>query len=921
MNRQTTCPEPTALRALLNNDPDADVAALERHIETCADCQAILDQFTDASDLIAPVDDSSNVPAAVVRQLHDTPWHAQSTAEIRPPVAQRVSGSVQVKGFSQMEHVASGATGALYRATDDQLQRTVALKILHPHVAVSDAARARVHREARALAAIHHPHVVTVYASGDADDQRPYIAMEYVAGQTLSQLVESDGPISAVRAAKLIEQTARGLAATHHAGLIHRDIKSSNLLVTSDGTAEQIRIIDFGLVQEDEQNTRLTQDGMLAGTPAYMSPEQITSPTAVDARTDVYSLGIVLYELLTGAVPFRGTVRMALQQVLHSSPQSLRELNDAVPADLQTICLKAIEKEPSRRYASATEMADDLQRWLHHKPIIARPVSTMEKTWRWCRRNPRMATLIALVAFALTSTVVVSAASAYRVAVAGNEVREADEATRRHAEALVRQRDAAMETVRRLVFEVTALLQQPDTPLSEVEATILQIALEGLDRVGQTAEDSGEVDYNTAHALQQLGDALYQADELDSAEAQLQRGLRLVQQMEQRGEDTGVTSELKIGLHSSLAGIDQDRRQPRQERAHYEQALAVARQWHTQQPDNPAARFSLAMTGNMLAEAWLTTDQPDLAAPLFEQSRRLLQDLPDDPAVLVEREAATVGLESHDELAPSIRQCQRRLQNELRTAQRQYDQLLQEDAAVSSRDDTTVPSTGLVDVTTARTTLFQAQLIMADWHIVFGDSQRAITLLTSAAALISDTPLNTRHRQLMIDRRKADAYFTGDFSMKKARREYEKALLADAQRANEQRATSDTAINSQPTNQLLQEQARCHLAICEIYTLQGEHDRGEPSLDKAKALLQQVAHRPLIVREQLKATLESAWIAWGQDRNADANSQLQAARQLWNSDAAESLARTEDPFTQAWREQILADFEELTTSLAAETHP
>ncbi|MCR9198980.1 MAG: serine/threonine protein kinase [Planctomycetaceae bacterium] len=917
MNRPTSCPEPAALRALLNDAPGADVATLERHIETCASCQTALDQLTDASDLIAPVDDSSDVPAAVVRQLHETPWRAESTAEIQKPAIQRPSASVRVEGFSQIEHVASGATGALYRATDDQLQRIVALKVLHAHVADSDAARARVHREARALAAIHHPHVVTVYASGEADDQRPYIAMEYVAGETLSQLMESHGPISATRAAKLIEQTARGLAATHQAGLIHRDIKSSNLLVTSDGTAEQMRIIDFGLVQEDEQNTRLTQDGMLAGTPAYMSPEQITSPRAVDARSDIYSLGIVLYELLTGSVPYRGTVRMALQQVLHAAPQSLRELNDAVPADLQTICLKAIEKEPSRRYASATEMADDLQRWLHHKPIIARPVSTVEKTWRWCRRNPRITILLALVAFALTSTAVVSAASAYRVAVAGNEVREADEVARRHADALVAQRDAAMETVRRLVFDVTPLLQQPDTPLSEVEATILQIALEGLDRVGQTAEDSGEVDYNTAHALQQLGDALYQADELDSAETQLQRGLRLVQQMEQRGEDIDVTSELKISLHTSLAGIDWDRRQSHQERAHYKQALEVARQWYTRQPDSHSACFSLAMVGNMLAESWLTTDEPDLAVPLFEQSRHLLQDLPDDPAVLVEREAATVGLESHNDLDPSIRQCQRRLQNELRTAQRQYDQPGRGDTSKISGDDATVEPAELADVTAARTALFEAQLNMADWHIVFGDSQRAITLLTSTAAFISETPLETRLHHLMIDRRKAEAYFTGDFTMKKARREYEKSLQADAQRGSD----SDSATDSRTIDRLLQEQARCHLAICEIHTLQGEHDRAAPSLQKAQALLQQVSQPPLIVRERLKATLESAWIAWGQDRDAAATAQLQTARLLWNSDAVQDLARTDDPFAQAWREQILADFEELTTSLTAKTRP
>jgi hypothetical protein len=294
--------------------------------------------------------------------------------------------------------------GVVYRAYDDALQRTVAVKRLLPDLAADEGARARFVHEAQAAARVQHDHIVGVYAVVQPAEGVPYLVMEYVAGQTLAEIIRSHRQVPAQEAAQLIAQAAVGLSAAHAAGLVHRDIKPSNIIL--DPFTGRAKIMDFGLARLTERPSGLTEPGALAGTPSYMSPEQVGG-LELDGRTDVYSLGVTLYEALTGETPFRGALHMVLRQIAAEEPRAPRQLNDTVPRDLETICLKAMAKEPARRYASAAALADDLRRWHRGEPIQARPAGGAEKVWRWCRRKPREAGLIGAVCILLLVAIVV----------------------------------------------------------------------------------------------------------------------------------------------------------------------------------------------------------------------------------------------------------------------------------------------------------------------------------------------------------------------------------------------------------------------------------------------------------------------------------------------------------------------------------
>lgn len=280
-----------------------------------------------------------------------------------------------------------GSFGKVYRGWDPQLRRPVAIKVPRMGAVLTTTETERFQREARCAAGLQHPHIVTLYDLGYATETL-FLVYELVEGESLAQVLQRER-LPLRTAAELVALLASAVQAAHTQGVIHRDLKPANVLLAK-GDYRTAKITDFGLARRLDEAATQSHAGQLLGTPAYMAPEQVLGRPA-DQRTDVYALGVMLYELLTGEVPFRGEAIMVLRQVREDEPTPPKRLQSAIPLDLNTICLKCLHKDPVQRYPSMAELANDLQRWLAGQPILARPVGPLGRWRRWAKREPQLA--------------------------------------------------------------------------------------------------------------------------------------------------------------------------------------------------------------------------------------------------------------------------------------------------------------------------------------------------------------------------------------------------------------------------------------------------------------------------------------------------------------------------------------------------
>ena len=318
--------------------------------------------------------------------------------------------------YELLEEIARGGMGIIYKARQKSLGRIVAVKMLLFGEQSGKELAQRFRAEAAAAASLQHPNIVAIHEVS-AHEGQPFFAMEFIDGQSLARLNAECEVRNAEwlrRAARYVKIVAEAIHYAHERGILHRDLKPSNVLIDP---FDQPRVTDFGLAKRLHHDSELTLSGQVLGSPNYMPPEQAAAKRGqVGRRSDVYSLGAILYHLLTGRPPFVGeTLTDTLHEVLNTEPVSPRLLNPSVPRDLETLCLKCLEKEPARRYQTAQTLAEDLDRFLRDEPIQARPVGQAEKAWRWCRRKPLVASLGGATLVLLLAVTIGSPIAIYRI--------------------------------------------------------------------------------------------------------------------------------------------------------------------------------------------------------------------------------------------------------------------------------------------------------------------------------------------------------------------------------------------------------------------------------------------------------------------------------------------------------------------------
>ena len=386
-NSNNGCPHDQILKQSLV-DADSTSGELIAHIEICLACQNRLESMTTGNSLAETRDE----------------WQKYSSTQssLSPPLRPNDLGSVGP--FAVESVLGTGGMGIVYRGWDTLLNRAVAIKLVKSDQ--SENARQRFRRECHALAQIQNDHIVPVYSTGPLPNGMSYLVLPLMIGGSLSELL-ADHLLSTRDAATIICSIAKGLAAAHAAGLIHRDVKPANILFDEPGG--RAKLTDFGLVRAAQgQVLTQTQTDLICGTPEYMSPEQAHHPDRIDARSDIYSLGITLYECLTGVPPYRGQPLDILNQHRLGDLTSPSRLNRNIPRDLEVICLKAIATQPDDRYATAIQLADDLQRFLESRPVHAKPVSQWKRAKLWSQRNRSLAFSLATIFFVLLSGIFAS---------------------------------------------------------------------------------------------------------------------------------------------------------------------------------------------------------------------------------------------------------------------------------------------------------------------------------------------------------------------------------------------------------------------------------------------------------------------------------------------------------------------------------
>jgi serine/threonine protein kinase/tetratricopeptide (TPR) repeat protein len=617
MGVKSSCPPDDLLSQFLDDRlaPGAE-AELDVHVRACWPCQIRLERLTKPTINSSWADSPPSLPPQLSRRLEESLSGSLDNPEGE---ADSVEFPPEVPGYDVYEEIGRGGSGVVYRALHRQLNRPVALKVLHDRT--NAALRERLRREAEALAAIHDPAIVEVYEIGEVEG-KAFLALEYVASGCLSRFTAAT-PQLPEPSARLMARLAGAIQHAHQAGFIHRDLKPGNILLDKHfGVAETSgldqyvpKISDFGVVKIVSSQEHLTQTREFLGTPSYMAPEQAyDTGSPIDERTDVYGLGAILYELLTGRPPFRSASPLdTLLQVKESDAVSPRRLEPNVPRDLETICLKCLEKDSGRRYPTARALQQDLERYLEGRPVVARPLSRLARTWRWCRRNRGWAAAIALSVGVLflagvAGPVIALRERTLRKEAAHHEAAALSEKARAHEHL-----DIASKALEETISQVLLDARLQESGLEDVRSGILRTAVPYLEQFVRREESDRLLRIRQARALLQLAGLHAKNRDYPRARAAYQQALAIFSAVKEPDDPLLIQAGLASAHMEFGRFLFISERDLAAAKQHLRKALSIEERLFGSKPVDEKSKdrraITLSLLGHVLGEEETTRDE------------------------------------------------------------------------------------------------------------------------------------------------------------------------------------------------------------------------------------------------------------------------------------------------------------------------
>jgi eukaryotic-like serine/threonine-protein kinase len=572
---------------------------------------------------------SNESPSETLPTIHAESTGGPSGAQTGGPGGAPQAVPRAVAGYEILGVLGRGAMGVVYKARQPGLKRVVALKMILAGGHASSRDLARFRAEARAVAQLHHPNIVQLYEVGE-DNGLPFFSLELVDGQGLDRK-NAGSPMAPADAARLVMALAGAMDYAHRRQIIHRDLKPANVLMAVDGTP---KISDFGLAKTLGDENGQTGTGSVLGTPSYMSPEQADGRNdRVGAVSDVYSLGAILYELLVGRAPFKAASTIdTLRQVRTQEPVAPQLLQPATPVDLETICLKCLQKEPAKRYESAAALGEDLSRFLAGEPIHARAVSRLERGWRWCKRNPVVAALSAAAVALLVLWALTSSALAWSIAVEQRQTEkaraEADENARLAEKNAQEARDLAVIAERN-----ADKANKMATVAAKNELRARNTAEQAILRHNKAVEHMTNLVQQILARLRRLRTISPSAESAgqlgDDVTAMLRKSLVA---MASDLEKNNISSFALASTYEKMGNLLRKLGLGEQALQQYQQGYDVVKQRVDQEPDDDQARANLGVMLNHLGAATLELNGDAKAArAYFVKAHDLQREIAENP--------------------------------------------------------------------------------------------------------------------------------------------------------------------------------------------------------------------------------------------------------------------------------------------------